>query len=297
MKVISISKKNLPNEEHYQFFSIVRKIFESILLVANFCSPELWAKFLEQYNILNTALEPLVKSPLTDKIEESDKKRDETLKGFRNAVKAFLSNKDLAKRDAATLITLLFKKYGKYGKIVKLNYDRETAAINNLVEDLRNKYFDSVELLGIVQWVDDLDDDNQECNNLIEQRDRENSEKPKIKAPEARKAIDDCYTELLTTLEAYMINNPGYGFEPLIDELNSTITRYKIRMAQKEGRAKAAKGKDEQSTEDTMLDTLINTEKIAVIEQNEQNANQQNQHHQSHWTPIPPRDNDKPFEK
>ena len=280
-KIIRITLDKLRNEEHFRFMTIIRAFLGLKTPEEMGLTPELVTKFESYYNAEDISLEQLVKSGYTDKIKNADSERDDIFKYLKNTVKTFLKHFDAAKREAAETLIILFD---KYGDVAAKDYDNETAAVYNITQDLYDKYSAEVALLGIADSVEKLEELNDICGSLIDNRDLEKSEKPAIKVPEARKAIDECYMEIVARIEAFMLLNPAHGLESEINKLNATVTRYNNRLAQRKGRAKVS---------DTMLETLDNTEKVAVIEQNGQIANQ----NQPHWTPVPPRDNDKPFEK
>ena len=267
VKIIRIILRNLRNEEHFRFMTIVKAFLELKTPEEMGLTRELVNDFESKHNDEDIALEQLVKSGYTNKIKNADAERDDIFKYLKNTVKTFLKHFDAAKREAAESLTILFN---KYGDVASKDYDNETAAVYNIIQDLYDKYSAEVALLGIGDSVEKLEELNDICGSLIDNRDLEKSEKPAIKVPEARKAIDNCYMEIVARIEAFMLLNPACSLEPEINKLNATITRYKNRMAQRKGRAKAA---------DTMLETL----------------NQHHHQHQPHWTPVPPRDNDKPF--
>ena len=236
MKITKANQNQYPNEEIYQFYTVVKTAFEAITVMEDVFPSDLWAKFLKLYDDLNISLEQVLKSYLTEQVKIADKKRDATFKALRILVNTFAVHPNEAKREASTIISIILKKYTRSTDITDQNYDRETAAIRNIIEDLRDKHADKIILLAIGEWVQILEDQNNECDSLIIERDKQKSEQSPLKAKDVRKEINACYANLVLTLEAYMLANPGHGLESIINELNTSITRYKNRLAQKQGR-------------------------------------------------------------
>ena len=287
---MNITRANLVllrNEEWYQFFAE----FKRLALehgVEELHIEVLFIRFLALLEDADTVLEQTRASELTAKIQKLDSERDKVFNGLRAMIKAFKSHFDPEKVEAATRLFILLK---LYGYLSSKGYSHETAGLYNFIEDLKDKYAADINTLGIGDIVLKLEEINNEFGDVIMQRNEQQSTKTDLKMKDVRKELNTCYNEIINYLESYMTVNPEHGFEPFIKKLNTNIERYKNLLSRRKGRKTG--NKTENSEADTMLDTLINAEKVAVIEQNEQTANQ----HQPHWTPIPPRDNDKPFEK
>ena len=279
MDIIKFYQRSSHNEEHYQRYADVLALFDTNDVTTMGVTADQLQAFKDLHAKEDIVLEPYRKSGLTEKIKEADERRDITYRGFKNAVKNILSNStDQNKIEAAKNLTLVFD---QFRDPTKKNLVKQTAIVNNIINDINDRCMADINLLQLEEWLDKLTDYNNECQNLINQRFEEKSNKPKTKMPEMRKEIDAIYNNIVKAIEVFMDQNPNHGIDPFISNLNEITNYYKNIISQRKGRAKAAKERQEQSTEDTMLDTLNNN----------------NQHHQPHWTPVPPRDNDKPFEK
>ena len=238
LRIIRFILGNLHQEEHFRFMTIIKEFLGLKNPEEMGLKPELITKFELCYNNEDTALEQLVKSGYTEKIKNADKQRDDIFKYLKNTVKAFLKHFDPAKREAANTLMILF---AKYGNVPAKDYDNETGAVYNITQDLYDKYNAEVELLSVGDTVEKLEELNNICAGLIDNRDLEKSEKPAIKVPEARKATDACYMEIVARIEAFMLLNENHSLEPEINKLNATITRYKNRIAQRKGRKNSNK--------------------------------------------------------
>ena len=232
MKIEQIKISNLRNEEHFQFHTDIMGAIEAQGPESMGLVPAQWDKHLELYRNVDTILEQIRKSGLTDKIEEIDRLRDQAFRGFRNAVKAYLLHHDDYKLEAAKTLSIVFN---HYGNLTQKAYAHQTGAIYNFIQDMREKYGSAVGNLRFDDWVDGLENFNNLFKGMVTDRDLERAEKPVTRMPEVRKAIDASYNSIVKSIEVYMLQNPGHNLEPAIKILNAIITRYKNVLAQRKG--------------------------------------------------------------
>ena len=259
--IVRIDEKRLHHPEYYQMHSDIKDVFSTTVPEDIGLPESYYLKYSKLIENMDEVLEPSRKSGLTDKIETADAARDISYRTLRNIIKGHLTHKDISKKEAAENIML---NINLYGHLAKKNYAKETAKIHNLVEDLKTKRAADINILNINDLVDNLETDNNECHSLIQERDFENSLKSSVRMTELRKEVNTCYNEIILIIETYLLLNPNTDMA-VINHLNSTITRYKTMLAYRKGR------------------------------QNEKSSQSTDQ--QEEWTPIPPRDNDKPYLK
>jgi hypothetical protein len=228
---------HLRNEELFQYItdfkSIINEYPPESMGIA-----EQYQKFLELYNNADDVLEQIRKSRYTTEIAQADVERDTTFLGFRNVVKGMQSHFNPEKRKAAINLMMVFN---QYGNISKKSYSEETALIHNFLQEMRGKFAPDIETLELQEWVDMLDQNNQEFSTLILQRNEEASQKTSLKMKDLRKEIEDCYIEIIRRIEAITILQNDHTLTEVINKLNANITRYKNVMAQREGRTASQK--------------------------------------------------------
>lgn len=185
----------------------------------------------------------IAKSPLTQGIGQGDSERDGYLTGFGAQVKAALTHYDPEVADAAYRLKVLTD---GYGRLASESYDRETAGIYNLVQDLRSaKYLPDVQKAGLETWVDKLEASNQAFDQMMKQRYSEQSEKDSItRLRAARLTTDEAYAAIRNKINAGIVFNGPAKYQAFVLELNTRIDRFNTAIAQRRGRAAAAKSQE-----------------------------------------------------
>ena len=153
MKTDRLPTQKLHNEE---WFELQSECKEGIEL---FDPEEIGIKYLyDGYAPLTVkadkALKVLQKSSYTHEMEETDKKRGEVCVGFFGTVRSAAKQLDPNKQKAALHLYNLVEGYRN--SIVNGTYTEETAAIYNMLQDLRGPYAADITLLGFANWVDDI---------------------------------------------------------------------------------------------------------------------------------------------
>jgi hypothetical protein len=181
-------------------------------------------------------LEQLRKSFLTDDIKTLDKQRDDCIAGIRFALKSLLKSSDqTVRKDAGKLMKVL----DNYGNIAKMDYDTESAAVYNFVQDMEGKYGAEAKKLELEGRIADLKSFNTQLMELTTERYAEQTAKPDRKLADVRREVDASYANLIKVIEAFMLTNPDHKLDDFVKELNIIITHYKTVDAQKQGRKNA----------------------------------------------------------
>jgi len=99
-----------------------------------------------------------------------------------------------------------------------------------LVQDLKSdKYKDLVAQVGLTQWVNKLEQQNNAFEALIKERDRENAAKNHTAVKEARQAVDESYKRIVETINALLVLNQLTGCAAFVETLNQIIHRLSVK--------------------------------------------------------------------
>ena len=234
-----ITKPRLKNELYFEHILDVIRLVETYEIDITMFGGE-YERLKTLCDTLDKVLEQVKLSEYTAKIEKLDAQRENQHGILRDLIKASLRDDEEEVSEAATILSHLFK---TYGRMHEKTYDEETAAIYNLVEDLQGRYSEQVETLGLQNKVEKLKNTNIEFKKLMNLRDTEKSLKIKDRAVDIRKEIDKCYGNIVRCIEAKTILDPNHGLTPFINELNTNIDRYSNVLAIKAGKKTAKKNK------------------------------------------------------
>jgi len=103
------------------------------------------------------AYREITKSSITVDLATADLQRDFTLRGLSDEVNSKLRHFDPNFSAEARRLKVFFD---TYGKLARKAYDKETADITKLVAALRESYATDMETIGIINWVAQLETDN-----------------------------------------------------------------------------------------------------------------------------------------
>jgi len=226
MKINKFDQKSLRNDAHFWFHSEFVKLagetgVETLKIAA------LWPAHTTLFGNLDTALKKILMSANTPKIHEADKERDIVYSGFKKTLAGLCEHYDTATRDAALKVQVVVH---TYGNVAYKPIDEETSAIYNLVQELKSdKYRNIADSLGLTQWVSKLEQRNNVCASLIQERDRENAAKPHTTVKEERRAVDESYRHIVDVINAHLLLGQLTGVETFVDTLNEIIHRYSMK--------------------------------------------------------------------
>jgi hypothetical protein len=234
MKCKKIRVEGLRNEEWFQFYTEFKALVEQYG-AQTLDIDALFSAFVLLYADADEALEIISKSATTEQLAEADNKRDTVFRGFADAVKSALNHFNADKRDAAKRIQVILD---HYGNVVRKLYDEETASIYNMLQDLQAKAAD-IELLGLADWLEQLNADNQAFDALMKSRYDETAAITTLRMKNVRVEADRCYRDILDRLDALMIVNGEQAYELFVRALAVRVERFDNILAQRQGRAKA----------------------------------------------------------
>jgi hypothetical protein len=213
MKVIRIVLNHLHNEEWFEFGTKFRE------LVLHFGRDAIGIKDLfSQFSLLLEKIDGLLvvlrKSYYTKEIEAADKKRDELFRGLYVVLKGMQRQPVAAKQEAAMRLFNLLEGYQK--AVLDDNYAAESAAIHNLLQDLKEGYKADVALFALTEWVAAIDQAEKEFLSLDSRRTQESINKPKENLQQARAKADAFYIAMANVLDARLLAD-GLGGDVVVD--------------------------------------------------------------------------------
>ena len=270
-KVRTINLQRLKNPAHAEFHENIKITVEKTGAEALGIS-ESYDLYIQAFNNELECLNIIRKSDITEQINEQDNVRDAIFRGLSDTIKGYRNHFMPEYRIAANKLWSVML---HFGNLAPLSLDQQTALVSDIIREFKKpELAEAITLLNLDTWCNELEFENNKLRDLMTARYNEAVGKTPYRMVTTRVVTDKYYRLIVSHLEYKIaINDKPAGFDEFIIELNAIVKRYKDILAQEFGR----KNK---------------------IEPTEQATNGQNhQHHQSHWTPVPPRDNDKPFEK
>ena len=231
MVIKKITLMYLRNEEHFQIHTDFKKLTE-LSNPATLGITEKFSAYLPMYADEQVALDVIRKSEATDDIAVADALRDGTFRGMSDFVKSAANHFNSEKRQAAAHIQLVFD---HYGNLTTKPYDEETAAISKLTEELL-KHTADITLLGLAEWITELQANNQAFDELKKSRYTEASSKTQLRMKEVRVRADAAYAKVTEHINALIVVNGEAAYAAYVNELNQRIDSYSNLLAQRKGR-------------------------------------------------------------
>lgn len=211
------------NAQVVQFFAHFRDVLGMHNL--DFLNSKPLIKEIEvQHNLLSDVLNETNASELTVKLEEQDSKRDNCYRGIKRLLDGFLLSYKPEIKDAAEQLLFVFNKNGE--GVDRLPYSEETAVLTKLYKDLTEtqELKDATKLLGIKDWVTELQVTNMDFQSLFV--DRVQSSSTLISSrPEIRKALVLAYRNFARHIEAVDILTPSPELTELMSVVDSLIEK------------------------------------------------------------------------
>jgi hypothetical protein len=199
--------------------------------------------FVSSFDVELSVLDVIRKSNITKEIHLQDHVRDSRYRGFSDAVDSMLNHYNEEKKNAAEKIDIIFE---HYGNLTIKTMDEESAAIDDLVIELKiDANIALLNILGLTDWVDQLDKENKKFQELMLLRYKEVSQRPTVRMVDARKEVDKAFRNMINQIEALVRVKGMAGYENFIKEINTVNERYKNILAQQAG--KKDKGKDDEN--------------------------------------------------
>jgi hypothetical protein len=224
MKTTKLYLHNLLGEHHLQFFRLFKQQVEETGAETLKIAPQ-FAAWLLLFLVEEGAFKKIPKSAFTEMLQSADGTRDTTFRGMSDANLSGTRHFNPAIAEAAKRIQIVLD---TYGNLAAKPQNAETAAINNLLLELRSdKYAADVETVGLTDWLDELDKNNQAYNAIDNERYDESAQRNTTVMREARAAVDAAYRDIIARIEAiYLLENSEVHKE-FITRLNAIVEKYK----------------------------------------------------------------------
>jgi hypothetical protein len=219
MKIIKIHLAHLRNEAHYQFLILFRDLLIAFPFIFNL-TRELYNQFILLLDRESQLVDAERGSVLSKALAKADKQVDKIVVGINSIINAGLHHYNQAVQEAAETLKARMK---VFGNIKGKPYEEESAAVKLLITDLNGKYRPLTDLLGLREWVDQLELAENEFEQIFKQRNTELAEKPDFNLRQVRKEIDAVYQQIIEFIDAAAIANPSPDFDAFIRELNEEI--------------------------------------------------------------------------
>jgi hypothetical protein len=232
--ITRIDLHSLKNETHVEFNDDV-----DITIVGH--NPQtlgiqpLYNKYKGALNSEKTSLDFIAKSAFTEEISRQDHERDMVYRGTVSVVQAAEHHFDPEQRAAARRINIVVE---RYGNISKKTLDDESAAIDDLIRELRQPALaPDIALIGLDPWLVRLEYENGTFRHLKKERYNETAGKTPVRMKTARTETDKYYLAMISQIETNQLAGIPVN-EAFVRELNAVIERFKHILAQEIGERK-----------------------------------------------------------
>ena len=224
-EIQGIDPVRMQNGAHFQFIkNISDRIAAETELLANNKVKKAADMLVDALKEEDRCLALSRKSIVTDDIKELDIERDSLFIGYKSAVRSFLKTSSTEMRKAATE---LYQSIKDYTIDPRIQLERETGLITNLIDDAEKKFAVQVNLLGLHLMLNTLKEANQKVEKLITDRTDAKSLETIGALRTARRNSDAAYLYLVKTINAVSILELVPDTVPLIDFMNEVVKRYK----------------------------------------------------------------------
>jgi hypothetical protein len=223
MKIFTIHFSYLRNEAHYQFYLLVKKLFESYADVADIVTA-LLSQLYTPLSLEGKLVDAVRASEYTKQLEGADHRLDRAVAGLSLAIETALHHPDPNIVKAAERLTLRMKAFR--GGIERKAYEEESAAIKILIADLQSTCAPQVSTLGLGVWVTEIAAAQAAFEQIFLLRSAEHIEKPQGNLKDVRKEMDSLFHQITERIEAFTVMSGTSVTGEFIRKLNDEITYF-----------------------------------------------------------------------
>lgn len=225
MNAIDLSK--LRNAEYLQYV----KDYSGIINLNNPTQLGIEAK-LSAFNNKITELEALYKKALasekTQELLALDERRDDAINGIYYFLLSQTYHFEADKQQKAQLLLSNMELYGS--GISRLNYQAETATLNNIIRDWENKpeLIDAISAFNLLPWVTELKTSNEDFNTKYLSRTQEYGDASPETIKLKREETNAAYYALRDRIDALhlLVETPPSPYATVINQLNALTDQY-----------------------------------------------------------------------
>ena len=150
-------------------------------------------KLKEAFGKFSDAFERDSKDPYTVKLAAMDAVRDTSFYGFRTYIEACVQRTEEGWHDAAVKILDVVRKHG--WNATSMGYKAETAAIENITSELREKCVDEITLLSAGDWLTGLENAQKKFEDMVQE---------KVKQPKDNPTLTQTRPDVVSTLKSLL---------------------------------------------------------------------------------------------
>ncbi|MDR2887681.1 MAG: DUF6261 family protein, partial [Bacteroidales bacterium] len=198
MGIENLHLAHLVNNAHFQLQTQFGNLIVATGAAALKIEP-LYTTWHTSFRLEDDVIKKITKSPLTGSMDAADRRRDVAYRGIAETNRAALNHFWEVVRTAAGHLTIVFN---TYGNVVRMPLNEETAAITNLLQELKGTYAGDVETVGLQNWVKELETANNAFEQLAEQRHGETAGKTDLVLRHVRADVDAAYRAITRRIEA-----------------------------------------------------------------------------------------------
>ncbi|MEA1849754.1 DUF6261 family protein [Chryseobacterium sp. MHB01] len=241
MNFIDLPK--LRNAEYLQYV----KDFSGIIALNNPATLQIDAK-LSIFNTRISELENLYKKALanekTQELLQLDERRDNAVIGINYYLLSQSYHFESARKENAQLLLDSISLYGS--GIARLNYQAETATLNNLIRDWENKpeLADAISYFQLSGWVAELKNANELFNTKYLSRTQEYGDANPETIKSKREEVNAAYYALRDRIDALhlLVETPPSPYTTVINQLNALTDQYNVLLVNRKDTAAPENG-------------------------------------------------------
>ena len=235
MEIETLGLKSVSNGAHFVFIeSICKRLDSETELLKNEYFKKAADALKAAFNEENRYFALSKKSASTDEILAADADRDTLYSAYYRSVKSFLR---VATADLHTAAKTLWQSLVDYGIKPSMQLERETGAIQNLLEDCEQKYSAEVAKLGLQTVLASLKTANAKVSELLYSRTTEQSKQVAGALRKARQQSDEAFKQVRKVANAMATLGSAEALKPFADFVNQLIKRYEDEVLPKKKKA------------------------------------------------------------
>ena len=235
MEIETLGLKSVSNGAHFVFIeSICKRLDSETELLKNEYFKKAAEALKAAFNEENRYFALSKKSASTDEILAADADRDTLYSAYYRSVKSFLR---VSTADLHTAAKTLWQSLVDYGIKPSMQLERETGAIQNLLEDCEQKYSAEVAKLGLQTVLASLKTANAKVSELLYSRTTEQSKQVAGALRKARQQSDEAFKQVRKVANAMATLGSAEAQKPFADFVNQLIKRYEDEVLPKKKKA------------------------------------------------------------
>lgn len=225
-KVNEINYRRLNNGDFYQFIENIVNIVKNEPLALSTIT-----KLQEDLSALQNSFKKEQLTEDTKKIVALDILRDRAFLKLKGLIESYgYDDENIDNKKASQDLEALIKLYGN-GKLIKFDYNKETASITNFITDTRSKYNAQINQLGLMSTLNYLETCNTNFKDFYASRNDAATQLANIKPfTRLRLEVNEHYKIFTTDVESLQRFLPDNApqISNLIARINVEIDKFKL---------------------------------------------------------------------